>query len=729
MKINPMLLAATMLVAPAHAYAQNTSQTDSEGLGDIVVTANRAETSAQDTPIALNVYSGDDLVASGIDSVNDLTRIDPSVNVTNSTGAAYVAIRGIASTDVTEIGDPSVPIARDGFYVNRSFSINSSMYDLARVEVLKGPQGTLNGRNSTGGLISIITNRPRFEDGGYASIDVGNYETRNGEMGANLALSDSLAVRASGVFLTHGGYRTLNGPGRYGDDEDFASGRVQALYRSGDFCLWLSYQHDSRDVNGDAQLTGTLGGPQPDLNAIPAAFPNSAPISTKLTSDRFRWEFSYDGLAGLNIVYAGGYDKSHWRNVVDATGPVYPAVRQFRQSETPRTWNHEFRISNDANSRLFFQAGYFRFEEDNTVDSGLYNREMTGAFAVGGPLAAMAQPNQFGIKFDYEIATRSQALFGQVDYEITDQLELTVGARYTWDDKSRTGTARLFLPALASPFAPALTIVNPGNGELSASEPTWHAGINYRPTDDNMVYFRYARGYKSGGFNSNGSAASIPYGAETLDSFELGTKNSLMGNTLQLNLTGFYFNYRGYQASQSSAAIGGGNGIFNVGSARIWGVEGEAVTMLTDTTRIRLNATVLNTKFGNNIQVRNGANVTVDISGNELPNAPGLTLTAGLEQDVRVGNGDLTARLDGKYSSSFYYSVFNTADTQSPSSFLANASLSYDPDNAPWSVQVYVRNIFDEDVLSYAARNFVANINGYQFQPPRTYGVRASVQF
>lgn len=733
MKLNFLLVSVSMLALPTAALAQdagNESQ-DSAGLGDIIVTANRTASSAQDTPTALNVYSGDALRDAGIASVRDLATIDPSVNISPSAGAAYVAVRGIASTDVTEIGDPSVPVSRDGFYTNRSFSLNSSMYDLSRIEVLKGPQGTLNGRNSTGGLVSIITNRPKFENGGYASVEAGNFGTFNGEMGANLALSDSFAIRASGTYLTHDGYRKLDGPTKSGDDEDFASGRIQALYNSGGLSAWVSYQHDSRTVNGDAILRGTLGGPKPGFKDL-GAFPGSAQQYTTLEGDRVRWELAYSTDSNLNFIYAGGFDSQNWHNVLDATGPAfpdgYPANRQFRQNERPKTWNHEFRISNDSTSKLFFQAGYFRFSENNTVDSGLYNLDMTGPFAVGGPLAALGQPDQYGIKFDYKIRTRSQAVFAQVDYDLTDHLEISVGGRYTWDKKLRSGQAVLDLQALSSPFAPALTFPVAGDGRLSDSQPTWHAGLNYRPMPDTLIYAKYDRGYKSGGFNSNGSSASVPYDSEQLDAFEIGTKNSLMGNTLQLNGDVFYSNYRGYQASQTSDVLQG-SGIFNVGSAKIFGAEAEVKALLGKSTRLGLNAAYLHTKFGNDIVVNDGGGSAVDISGNRLPNAPSFTVTGSIDQDLVVGSGKIIAHADAKFSSKYYFSAFNVDDISTSSFVVANASLGYELDQGGWKVIAFVRNIFDKNVLAYAQQNFVSHTNNYQFQPPRTYGVRASVSF
>lgn len=741
-----LLIASSALAFALPAFAQDAA-VDGDDSSVIMVTAGRVESAVQDTPIAINVYSGEALADQGVNSVRDLAQIDPSVNVTNSTGSAYVAVRGIASTDTTEIGDPSVPIARDGFFMNRSFSISSSMYDIARIEVLKGPQGTLQGRNSTGGLVSIITNRPQMRNGGYASVEVGNFETFNGEMGANLALSDTFAIRASGVYLSHDGYHQTAGPVGDADDENFASGRIQAMFDNDIISLWASYQHDERHVNGDAQFAfAPLGLPRPSIDHDDL-FRNFTQTYTDLNSDRFRWEAAYNTEGDLSFIYSGGYDESRYHNALDATGlpelaSSYPANQLFRQNEAPDTWNHEVRINNDRSERLFFQVGYFYFKENNSLLTDLYNVEMTGPFAPGGFLANLPNADQSGrsgITFDYNVRTKSQAVFGQIEFDITDQLEVSLGGRYTWDDKRRTGNSTILLPALAFPLCgntfpadgscPPFPLVTPGNGALNDSQPTWHAGLNYRPTDDNLIYAKYDRGYKSGGFNSAGTGPSVPYGPEQLDAFEIGTKNTLNGGALQINATAFYFNYRGYQGSQFSALLGGGSGIFNVGSARIMGLEADMVARLSDATQLNFGASFLDTQFGDGIQIRNGANVLVDISGNELPNAPGFSATASLDHDFQVGSGTLTARIDGKYSSSYNFSVFNNPDTQQRGYALANASLVYEPDDGLWRVQLYVRNIFDKTVLANATQNFLVSANTYQLQAPRTFGVRASVNF
>lgn len=690
----------------------------------VVVTANRVRTNAQTTAVALNVYNGAALADAGVNNVQALQTIDPSINVTSSTGAAYVAMRGIASTDVTEIGDPAVPIARDGFFTNRSFTIASSMYDVQRVEVLKGPQGTLFGRNSTGGLINIITAKPTEEFGGYLSAELGNFSARNLEGAVNIPLSDKVQMRFSAVSRQHDGYRTLTGIGLEGDDENTKSARLQLAFQPVDgFDGLVSYQKDRIDAVGDVTKVFPLATVAPIGDA--RTFPGWAPTVTDLTGERLRWEFSYNKLPwDLTLTYAGGYDKQDYHHETDATGAGYPGIRQFIQNEDPATRNHEIRIATPLKGRFTAQAGYFYFEEKNVIDNGVFTLSIN-------PGLPQTYANTYGIKFDYRIKTKTEGLFSQVGANLTDDLKLTLGARYSRDEKTRTGSARLTLGALVNPFIGAPPVTNPGNGQMNDSKPTFLVGLDWTLTPQNFLYAKFATGYKAGGFNSNGSAASVPYDSEAVKSFEVGSKNQFWDRKIKFNAALFYQDYTNYQASQFSDALSSGNGVFNVGSATIKGLETELVANVPDVARFDLNATFLDATFGKGIIVRDGSNPSVarNIGGNHLPNAPKYVLTAGVQRSFDIGSGELMARLSAKHSSEYYYTVFNFPDTRSPSYTTANALLSYKLHSGNWEFQAFVNNLTDKVVLANAQRNYVGGTNPVQFQPPRTFGVRVRHTF
>jgi iron complex outermembrane receptor protein len=244
-----------------------------------------------------------------------------------------------------------------------------------------------------------------------------------------------------------------------------------------------------------------------------------------------------------------------------------------------------------------------------------------------------------------------------------------------------------------------------------------------------MLYVKYDTGYKSGGFNSNGSAPSVDYGPETVRVIEGGSKNRFFDQHLQLNGDVFYQDYDGYQASQNTAVVSSGSGVFNVGNAKIYGAEAQLIALWDEIGRFDANATYLHTRFANGITVADGAGVSQNVGGNPLPNAPSVVLTAGFEHSFNIWNGRLTPRIDGKYSSDFNYSVFDTPDTKSPSYAMGNVSLSYVPVSHHWEGEFYVRNFTNQTILALAARNYVSNFNTYEFQPPLTFGARVKYLF
>lgn len=722
----PFALCALALAA-TQALAQQAAPAASQ---EVVVTATRVATPAQRTPVALAVYGGEALAEAGIGSVQALQAVDASINLTNANGAAYVAMRGVASTDVTETGDPSVAIARDGFFTNRSFSIGAGFYDLQRIEVLKGPQGTLFGRNSTGGLINIISQRPTKKLEGYVNLGLGNYSNRNLEAAVNAPLSSWAQLRVSAMSRKRDGYREVTLPERTlrGDDDDTQSLRVQlAAQPVAGLNALLSYQADRIDNVGDLTKVYTLATVLPIGDA--KKFPGTANTLNKVDGDRLRWELSYDQLPGQwTLTYQGGIDKQTWQHDLDATADPtnagYPAVRQFKQNEKPETTNHELRLATSQTGAFTGQFGVFHFTEKNTVDSGVFNVAMRNA-----PPGANDYGNTYGIKFDYKLNTKSTGLFGQAGWQLSKDVKLSAGLRRTTETKERTGNAVLRIGALANPFVPpAVVVTNPGDGKTDNAKTTYLLGADWTLSANNFVYAKFSTGFKGGGFNSNGSSAPVPYGPETVNSFEVGSKNRFLNRTVQANVTGFTQTYRGYQASQTTDALSSG-GIFNVGNATIRGLELDVVADVAQVARFNFAATALSTKFGNGIVIRDAAGANVDISGKQLPNAPKAVFTAGVERSFDLAGGSLTARVYGKHSSAYYFSVTNYEDEKAPAATTANLLFTYTPADGKWQATAYVENLSDEVVVSNARRNYVARYNIVQFQAPRTYGLRVRYNF
>ena len=714
-----------------------TNENDSEGRTDvppanqlamITVTATRVATPEQLAPVAISVYTGGQLETAGVYNLTSLQSIDPSINITQGTGEPYIAIRGVTSSNTTEVGNPAVSLAQNGFFVNRAYDIDAAFYDVQRIEVLKGPQGTLFGRNSTAGVINIIDVKPQKTFGGYLNLQGGDYSLFGAEGAINLPIASHLFARVSGLFRSRAGYLHVTGPGLnyWGDDDRSASGRAQILWEpTENFSLLLGYQIDHLGGYGDVQVSTPLGTAfNPAL--IANGITNYAPSALSLAAHRTTWVATLRNLPlDAKLVYNGGIDVEQYHHASDVSTPptppsLVPTVAQFIQNEHPTTWNHQLLLSVPIDSRVHLILGGFYFSERNTpVDS--FQLEESGQYA-----------GQDLIQFDYSVNTVSKAAFGQVAYNVTRSIQLTGGARYTHESIARYGANYLrcdiagvppFLyGALGCVGVPPLNVTS-ATGSVAESKPTYHLGMQWNITKRNMVYVKYDTGFKSGGFNVNPGAPTVPYGPETVESYELGSKNTLFEQRAIIDADIFDERYLGYQANVPTPLISpSSSGIENFGTAHMIGAELSLEAIIAERTLFDLGATYLHDRFGGNLPpVVGPLNTPVNVSGNQLPNAPALVATANLSHKFKFDAYTLTVRLDAKFSSKFYFDLYNLPITSSPSYARGDALLAFGPKAGDWKVRFSVHNISNSYVVSQAAIDPFSNTNTYEFLPPRTF--------
>lgn len=698
-------------------------------LEEVVVTALRVESNAQRTPIAMDVLNSDALKDQGITNVTALAAVSPSVNVTGYGGGTVVTMRGISSRDTTEIGDPAVVVSVDGFYQDRSYALGLTQYDLERMEVLRGPQGTLYGRNATGGAINMYTVRPAKEPGGHVQLEFGNFGTLNSEGAANLVFGDRVQMRASFGTQYHDGYRNGGFFGKM-DDANARSGRLQFAFQPTDNLeLRVTAQQTEQTGlgNSSVQIPYVVDGAGFVIHSSipplgdPENYPKPQYSQLDLSDTMFRWDAVYTA-PFATITYLGGYNKLEWdswnpafnyQTPANVANPVwFPSV--YNQTEEPTTTNHELRLTSvDPDARFTWQLGVFYFKNDNHLDS--FNQRPNGT----------TSPTPI-IHFIYDVGIESLAEMAQVAFRVTDDFKVTGGIRHNDDEKSRQGYIGPFQ------YFPATQplIVSPGS---DISKNTYHIGLDWQVSPASLVYAKFATGYKSGGFTDI-----APYGPEEIDTFEIGAKNRFLNDRLQVNLAAYRSDYTGQQVQQIVTG-GGGLRIENAGETRIQGLEAD-LALGFEAGQIELNVAYLDAEFTkfdlaygapnyNGTAWINLPTVNVNLAGNRPQQAPEWTIGAAVQRSFNILDGSLTTRVQTKYQTEQFYTFFNRPNDMQDSYATINFLGTFVPNGSPWQLQVYVNNLSDETVFSNAGPNDRAHVYAYTYQPPRTFGGRVSYKW
>jgi iron complex outermembrane recepter protein len=724
-------------------------------LEEIVVTAEKRESLAQNTAIALSAISGDNLVKNGVDSLTDIASIAPNVSFGQQIDQTIIVIRGVSSRDTSAIGDPAVSVSIDGVQLQRSSGLNTAMFDLARVEVLRGPQGTLAGRNATGGAINIITAKPKDDFSASLSGEVGTYETFNTNGHVNLPINEWLKARVAFQTRNHDGYRD-NAPAVDGDDENSEAARVTLAFDPTDRLSGsITAEYANNSTHGSAYysqpverytaenvppglLVGDIILKQPDIHDSRFPIPPGQQWESEMRSLRGTLSYDFD-LA--TVTYIGG-----WREMdVDrhtSHGGAFGTNRQnftFVHQDRLDSWTHELRLNGDADKRFFWQTGAYYFKENNpTPVSDLV--DYPGSAGLFGEQVIL-----FGFGRDHTVA-ESKAVFGQVSYELIRGLKFEVGTRYTEDSKLTRGldaSIANFGGYLTSPCgitaAPACTYsMSQVDAQGDWNKTTYHVGLNWQATPENLHYVKFDTGYKAGGFGGIGNGTLDP---ETIEAVEIGSKNRFLDNRLQLNVAAFYYDYADQHINQFiTTADGAPRSVrINAGKSEYKGVEMDLMFLPTPDDKLDLfvgytDATFEDFRVGvTGLHARMAAaEGNLDASGNwqlagrRPPQSPEWQIIAGYGRDWLLFDGTLNTRVQMHYESKSYLNFENYDSDKRPAYTKTDLLVSYIPSSKQWELQGYVRNIEDELIItnSQDASSGAFLSYRYQFEAPRTYGVR-----
>jgi iron complex outermembrane receptor protein len=690
----------------------NESDPGAQQLTPIVVKAERQPAPEQRTPIAMSVYGNAFIESTGVSDIKSLAAIAPDLNYAQvQTVVPVLTIRGISSRDTTEIGDPSVVVVTDGSSNNRPYALSGTLYDLDHISVLRGPQGTLYGRNAVGGIVDIVTAKPSKAFEGSASVDLGNYATRNLEAMVNVPVNDVLQFRVAAISRRHDGYLN-NAPQADGDDEDTRSGRLSvALEPTSHLRMLFTAQQTTLNGVGPVSLdipylydaNGNLLHDKPPFPADPRTFTYATAQSQSIEDTVARWSVAYD-FPGVELSYTGSYDNLTWRHSADSSLSFAEPV-SYRQNEFPKTQTHEVRVSSLGDGRWSWQAGVSYFHESSSLYSANESPLDGGTFV---PTLAFA----------YGIRTTSTAVYGQSSYWVTDKIRLTAGMRVTRDEKSRDGEY-FFADSNEPPFT--YTHV-PQDDAGSWSKPTVHLAAEYAPTSAIMNYVRYDTGYKSGGFSSSGS-----YAPETLRGIEIGTKSLWNAQRVQINASVFDYDYSGQQIAQLVPFADGrvGTKIVNAGTTRIYGADADIRALIDPVGLMTLSVAWLHARFTDFV-VDDGSGQNVQLAGNAPPQSPAFAIGFGLEHAWTTESGRIVGRVNAKFQTGQHFTVYNYGDDYQKPYLTADLSATWIPVRKNVELMAYVRNVTNQRVFTAAEEYTFDDSYRYAFAAPRTFGVKAT---
>jgi iron complex outermembrane receptor protein len=757
------LLGLGALGASAGVLAQTAPQ--GEGvLGEIVVTAEKREATIQDTPIAVSAFSGDDLAALGISGTDALATFTPGLTIQREV-IGKVVIRGIGTENYTVGSDPGVAIHKDGVYLARSSVAIFDFYDTNRVEVLRGPQGTLYGRNATGGVINIVSNRPEKEFGGYARVDVGNYSKRRIEGAVNVPFSDNVQGRLAVLYAQRDGF-TENlfpgapafalGPGRPSvpalssardrdvdqlDNQDLWAARAQLNVGLGDSGSLLLSAEVIRDDSLPPAFKYFNGAPWerptdldlPDLRQVSQGFETAIPGTNRTVPSvgradqdaftaRFEWDFG-----GMTLTSLTGYRSIDFSWINDGDGFDQFFVTYFQTDESTQL-TQEFQLSNSDDGPLQWIVGAYYLNEDAETFTGI-------PFIIPVPQPA--------ILWDGKSDTDAYAIFGQATYAFTDRLRGTLGLRYNKEEKQGDLVYTLF----GGPITPTAAInAPPGTPWSDVLDESWDAftpklAVEYDFGDDVMGYGSVTRGFKSGGFNL--LAGQAPYDPEYLWAYELGLKTKSAGGRLIANFSAFYYDYSDMQVGK---VVNLSATVVNAAKATLYGAEAELRAAPVDNLELNAGLAFLSTEYDEFITEDPGwpgargcgslvtAPRTISLAGCELPRAPELQGTAGAQWRIPMaGGGEIRLRGDYSWRSNQYFTQFNRDVVSQDSYGILNARVTYAAPDERWSVTAYADNLSDEDYFVTVLESGVAAPGTVVPQAvvgaPRTYGAVVNFRF
>lgn len=749
-----VLLASSMVPAKA------------QELEEITVTATRRAESVQRVPIAITAVTDQEIEAFNINEASRLELVTPGLVWGGQGGSrAWPSLRGIVTGNGEANGEPSIAFFIDGVYKSRTGQANAPLLDVERVEVLRGPQGTLFGRNSTGGAINILTKKPDLEGTSFfGDLTVGEYSNVKLDAGVNIPLGESWAIRVAARRHTRDGFVENLGPGPDVMDEDLTYGRVSLRFDGGGpleanlkigvrnadrngggaftaKVLGQSYDTDipGRSIYGDPTYVNPRisdGIPDIDIGGVPTDIgittdPNPWVVQTnwesreELDSLDMSLEITYDfdsvtfrSLTGYADFESNPFGDNDYTDLSDILN------RADSLTANAETFQQEFQLLSDGEGSFNWVVGAF-FLTDEIFE--IFSIQQFDINDQPSPVFPAPGGGTTSYVFDRHTNTDTDsiAVYGQGTFSVTDRFNLTAGVRWSEDDKTYMLREFGFLGVLG--FNPDLDL------NETFDDTTWRVGVEFFSSDNSMWYGSVSTGFRSGGFNRflddpTTDRNETIFDSESITAYEIGTKNTLMDGSMRLNVAAFFQDLEDQQVSTVSSVAGTGqSGFFNAGQTEVSGLEVELQFQATENFYLFGTATLLNAEYKEFMSPGFAGDVgEQDLAGNQTQRAPDVRVTLAGAYDFTLGNGGLlTPSVTGQFSSEYYQTQFNTVLDRQDSFSKWDVRLTYITPSQNWRVEAFVENATDEDVQAYGT---YGGSNAYfvNYMPPRMYGLRVS---
>ena len=702
-------------VAVSTVHAESTPAEDSEKtMEEVIVTATHTgETDLQETPIAITVHSEEDMGQHGVENVRDLVRVTPGLSVSQNSSYAHIYIRGVGSNNSFLGSDPSSTMYVDGVYIARPLSLFSDFLGVDRVEVLRGPQGVLYGRNSTGGAINVISATPEHDNFYKIKVGLGSFDERKlnlfGNLDINSGISANLAInreardgyvenKGIGDDLSDKGTRGARGAIKIND-----SNGVEVILR-GDYTkadeeghgYKSEYQKIDQSFAAETIIEGDAGTQTiSDFHTVSINTPSYHMSTQKGVS----MELNVDLGNNLTMTYIPARRSSYVEFLIDSDW-TEATSRESYFDETQQQVSNELRFLKEGENYTLVFGGYL-FREEAESNAAITLTDLNGVLPTG--IAA----------FDAKSQTESRAVFANAQYSFTNALSLTLGSRISQEEKHFSSKT--------------------SDETKSWTDMTPRIGVEYIVNDDLFIYSTVSEGFKSGGFNFTTKDSFEP---EYVTSYEIGAKSTWLDGTLGLNTSLFYYDYEDLQVQAFEEANGTPAIVIgNAAEADILGLEVEFSAVPNNMLDITGSFTYLDAEYDSFITARSKSNgfgipptlTPVDAEGNKLNHTPEFKINLDIDFHHPLADGEMTYLLSTYWQDTEYFTAFNDNITSQESYTLVDFRVSYRFIDDSVEVAAFGRNLTDEE-YSNSQQDFSPTGVALNIMPPRTFGVEFSYQ-